>query len=78
MSVIKQKDKIVAQLELLNAEMIAQRSVRGVFLRGIIHGVGFFTGSAIIATIAFGLLSPFFGQIDWVRDNFERGSSLVK
>jgi len=71
-----QQDKIIEQLETLNEKMAEQNTVKRIFVTGIIYGVGFFIGSAIIATIAFGVLSPWFGKIDWVRDNFERGASM--
>lgn len=76
MDIEKQQDKIIEQLEILNERMVEQNKVRRIFVTGIIYGVGFFVGSAIIATIAFGILSPWFGKIDWVRDNFERGASM--
>ncbi len=76
MEIEEQRDTIIAQLEMLNAKMKQQGSVRHIFVTGVIYGVGFFIGSAIIATIAFGVLSPWIGKIDWVRDNFERGASL--
>lgn len=76
MDIEKQQDKIVEQLEILNEKMAEQNKVRRIFFTGIIYGVGFFIGSAIIATLAFGVLSPWFGRIDWVRDNFERGASM--
>lgn len=76
MDIEKQQDKIIEQLETLNEKMAEQNKVRRIFVTGIIYGVGFFIGSAIIATIAFGILSPWFGKIDWVRDNFERGASM--
>ena len=72
----QQRDQIIEQLELLNKKMTQQNSVRHNFMKGIIYGVGFFIGSVVIATILLGLLSPWFGQIDFVRNNFERGTSL--
>ena len=76
MDLEEQRDKIIDQLQLLNVKMKQQNSVGHIFMKGIIYGVGFFIGSVVIATIAFGVLSPWFGKIDWIRDNFERGSSL--
>lgn len=76
MDIEEQRDKIIVQLELLNREMVLQNSVKHIFMRGIIYGVGFFVGSAIIATIVVGVLSPWFAQIDWIRSSFERGASL--
>lgn len=78
MEIQEQRDKIIEQLELLNAKMAAQDTTKNVFTKGIIYGFGFFIGSAIIATIVLGILGPWFGQIEWVRDNYERGTSLVK
>lgn len=72
----EQKDKIIEQLELLNKKMTQQNSVRHNFMKGIIYGIGFFIGSVVIATILLGLLSPWFGKIDFVRNTFERGTSL--
>lgn len=72
----EQRDRIIEQLELLNQKMVRQNSVKHIFMKGIIYGLGFFIGSAVIATIAFGLLSPLFGNIDWVKSNYERGAQL--
>lgn len=72
------REKIIEQLELLNAKMERQASFRHVLVIGIIHGIGLFIGSVIIASIAFGVLSPWVGKIDWIKDNFERGSSLTE
>jgi hypothetical protein len=76
MDLEEQRDKIIEQLEKLNGAMSKQNSVRHIFMTGIIYGVGLFIGSAVIATIAFGVLSPWVGKIDWVKDNFERGTSV--
>lgn len=72
----EQKNEVIEQLKLLNTKIEMQDSVRHVLTRGIIYGIGFFIGSVIIATISLGVLSPWLGKIDWVRDNFERGASL--
>lgn len=47
-------------------------------LSGIVYGVGFFIGSAVIATIALGLFGPWVGQIPWVRDAFVTGGALLR
>lgn len=76
MDIEEQRDKITEQLIKLNSQMSAQNSIRHTFARGIIYGIGFFVGSAIVATIVLGILSPWIGKIEWIRDNFERGASL--
>jgi hypothetical protein len=43
-----------------------------------VYGIGFFIGSAIIATIIIGFLSPWIVQIDWVRDSFVRGVEILR
>lgn len=48
------------------------------FVVGIVYGIGFFVGSAIIATIALGILGPWFGKIPWVHSAFETGVSLLR
>ena len=72
----EQRDKIIEELKELNVKMSRQNSVGHILMTGVIYGVGFFIGSVVIATIAFGLLSPWVGQIDWVHDNFVRGTEL--
>ncbi len=78
MDLENQRDKIIEQLELLNAKMDRQNSAKRVITTGIIYGVGFFIGSAIIATIALGVLGPLFGKISWVKTNFETGTSILR
>jgi len=77
MDIQEENNKVIGELEKLNEKITVQNSFRHIFVAGIIQGVGFFVGSAIIATIAFGILSPWVGQINWVKDNFERGSSAL-
>jgi hypothetical protein len=48
------------------------------FVSGILYGIGFFVGSAIIATIALGIFGPWFAQIPWVRAAYEAGTALVQ
>lgn len=73
-----QRDKIIEQLELLNSKMAWQNSVRRIFMTGVIYGTGFFIGSAVLATIALGILGPVLGKIGLVRNNYETGSSILK
>lgn len=72
----EQRDQIIIQLEELNDKMRVQNSIRHTLVRGIIYGVGVFIGSAIVATIILGAISPWIGEIDWIRDVFQRGSEL--
>ncbi len=72
-----QQDEIISQLKSLNTELHKQNTIKYIFTRGIIYGVGFFIGSAILATIALGVFGPIIGQIPWIHDNFVRGSSIA-
>lgn len=78
MELDNQRDKILEQLQALNAKLGKQLAVKQIFLTGIIYGVGFFIGSAIIATIALGIFGPIVGKISWVQDNFNRGASILR
>lgn len=69
---------IVELLEELNRHMARQGSLGRMLLTGIIYGIGFFIGSAIIATILLGLFGPWFGQVAWIRNSFETGTSLQR
>ncbi len=73
-----QHNAMLEELKMLNAQVQKQNSMKEIFTKGIIYGVGFFIGSAVLATIALGMLSPWVGKIDWIRDSFERGASLEK
>jgi hypothetical protein len=71
-----QREQIITELEELNDELHAQNSKRQTLLRGIMYGIGIFIGSAIIATAILGIISPWLGEVGWIRDLFQRGSEL--
>ena len=73
-----QDNTIIGNLEKINRQLARQNSLSHMFMAGIIYGLGFFVGSAIIATIAFGILGPWFGQFQLIRDAFETGVSLLR
>lgn len=77
MTLEDQRDKIIENLELLNHQVARQNSFGRMLVIGVIYGIGFFFGSAIIATIAFGILGPWFGQIEWIRSAFETGAAIL-
>lgn len=70
--------EIVDHLEKINYELHRQNSYKHMFGTGIVYGLGFFVGSAIIATIALGIFSPWFADIPIIRDAFTTGSSLSR
>ena len=78
MNIEDQNDKIIKQLEILNAGIGRQNSTKHVIITGIIYGIGFFIGSAVLATLALGILGPIFGKISWVGENFDRGTSILQ
>lgn len=73
-----QHDKIIEHLDRLNTTVARQNSLSRMFFVGIMYGIGFFVGSAVIATIALGIFGPMFADIGWVRSAFETGISLVR
>lgn len=78
MELDNQRDKILEQLQALNLKIAKQLAVKQIFLTGIIYGIGFFVGSAILATIALGVFGPMVAKIPWVQENFERGASILR
>jgi len=77
MALDDQRDKIIGHLELLNKQVARQNSLWRMLLVGVIYGIGFFVGSAVIATILLGILGPWFAQIGWIRTAFEVGYGLI-
>ncbi|MDP2648872.1 MAG: hypothetical protein Q8P19_03160 [bacterium] len=71
------QDKIIEHLDSLNKQIMKQNSFARMFTVGIIYGIGFFVGSAIIATIALGIFGPWFAKIPWVHDTFISGASIL-
>ena len=72
-------DTIIEELEKLNAQMARQGSIGRVFLVGVVYGVGFVVGSAILATILLGTLGPVVGSHSaWVRNAFQAGQELKR
>ncbi|HBB43807.1 MAG: hypothetical protein UW27_C0002G0055 [Parcubacteria group bacterium GW2011_GWA1_44_13] len=78
MELDNQRDEIIEQLKALNVKLAKQLEIKRIFLTGIIYGIGFFLGSAIIATIALGVFGPTVAKIPWVQENFERGTSILR
>jgi len=71
------QEAILHQLELLNKRLAKQNSFWSVFRIGVIYGVGFFIGSAVLATIALGAFGPWVAShVDWVAKTYERGAEL--
>jgi len=75
---LEEHREIVEHLEQINYQLTTQNSIRRMFAVGIVYGIGFFVGSAILATIMLGLFGPWFGQFFWIRNAFETGSSLSR
>lgn len=69
--------QILSELQEVNRELRRQNSLWHILSVGVIYGIGFFIGSAIIATILFGILGPLFADIPWVRSAYEEGTSLI-
>lgn len=73
-----QQEQIIAHLETLNRQIARQNSFARMFVVGIVYGIGFFIGSAIIATIALGIFGPWLARIPWIHDTFVTGSALIR
>ncbi|PIX57328.1 MAG: hypothetical protein COZ48_01320 [Candidatus Yonathbacteria bacterium CG_4_10_14_3_um_filter_43_12] len=71
-------DEVIVQLKSLNVKLAQQNTIRRILITGVIYGIGFFLGSAIIATIALGVFGPTIAKIPWVQENFDRGSAILR
>jgi threonine/homoserine/homoserine lactone efflux protein len=78
MSLEEQRGEIIAELKVLNTAVKTQNSVGHIFMTGVIYGVGFVVGSAILATIAIGIFGPTIADIPWVRDTFKTGADFIR
>lgn len=78
MNIEEQNEEIITQLKTLNSSIHRQNTKVHILSTGIIYGIGFFIGSAILATIALGILGPIIGKISWVGDNFEKGALILQ
>ena len=73
-----QHEKIIEQLKLLNKQVAKTNSFSRMLVIGIMYGIGFVIGSAILATLALGFFAPLFTDIPWIRASFEKGNSIVR
>lgn len=71
-----QKDTLLTQVKALNAKLQKRMSYKFIFTQGVVQGIGFFIGSAILATIALGFLWPWFGEVEWIRDSLEKSAEF--
>lgn len=74
----EQYQGILAHLEAIRTELQHDHALVRLFARGVVYGIGFFLGSAIIATILLGIFGPWVAEIGWIRNAFVTGTSLVK
>lgn len=67
------RDEVIKELQEANRHLLKQNSASHIFFTGILQGIGFFIGSAIIATILVGIFAPYVAQIPLVRHLYEAG-----
>lgn len=71
------EQQILSELQEVNRELRRQNSLWHILSVGVIYGIGFFIGSAILATILFGIIGPLFADLPWVQDAYEQGNRLM-
>ena len=71
------QEMIIEELKQLNRQITRQTSLWRRFVGGLLYGMGFVLGSAILATIVIGVFGPWIGDIPWVRNAFEAGAHLL-
>ncbi|HUO50070.1 MAG TPA: hypothetical protein VMU25_00645 [Candidatus Paceibacterota bacterium] len=69
--------EILEELKKINATFEYQYSFRKMFWTGIVYGVGFFLGSAILAVILLGVFWPYLSSIPWFRNAFQIGHEVL-
>lgn len=70
--------EILKELQLANKQLRLQNALWRVLLVGVVYGIGFFIGSVILATIAFGVFGPWFGRVHWIERAFTTGTQLSR
>lgn len=60
------------------SELKRQNSYSYNFSRGIVYGIGFFIGSAIIAVMILGAIAPTLSKLDIVRQIFNDGTDVIQ
>lgn len=71
------QEEVIEQLEKLNEETAKSHSLKRQFLVGVVYGVGFVVGSAIIASILIGLFTPLLSHVPIVQNFFNSGYRML-
>lgn len=70
-------NEILGELQKLNATIEYQYSFRRMFWSGVIYGVGFFLGSAVLAVVLLGIFGPYLAGVQWFQRAFQTGHEIL-
>lgn len=73
-----QERDILSELRAINGRLARQNSLVHMLWSGLVYGIGFFIGSAIIATIIIGVFGPIIARIPVVNNAFTAGKSIIQ
>jgi hypothetical protein len=74
---LREQEKLIEEMTELKEQVADQNSLPKMFVRGIVYGIGFVIGSAVIATILIGIFGPLVSDIPWVQDTFRAGRDIL-
>lgn len=74
---LREQEKLIEEMAELKEQVAEQNSLPKMFVRGIVYGIGFVVGSAIIATILVGIFGPLVADIPWVQEVFRAGRDIL-
>src|SRR3569832_69756 len=70
--------EILSELRTINARLEWQNSLLHMLWSGLVYGIGFVIGSAILATIIIGIFGPIVARIPLVDSAFSQGKSILQ
>lgn len=72
------ESEILSELRTINARLEWQNSLLHMLWSGLVYGIGFVIGSAILATIIIGIFGPIVAHIPLVNSAFTQGKSFIQ
>ena len=73
-----QEREVLGELRAINARLARQNSLVHMLWSGLVYGIGFFIGSAIVATILIGIFGPLLARIPIVNSAFTAGKGIMQ
>lgn len=78
MEIAGETREVIVELRAINARLARRNSPAHMLWSGLVYGIGFFIGSAIVATILIGVFGPTLARIPFVSNAFNQGKALLQ